>query len=134
MKKKYTFTTLIITAILVIIGILSYYKIIRPIYLNNMNQVVSIDLSKEQNVALGKYKNQKSIYGIELEISGKTSSNFDLMISNGEQNVHAATIKGGEIDFVYKNDWYSDSCFLYFLPRGDKPGKLTIYCRFLALN
>ena len=134
MKKKSTYTILIVSLLILFIGIYSYQTFLKPFYLNNQNQTQKINLNFNSDLSFWKFKDQKSIYGIEIEIIGRTESIFDLSISNGEQIIHSASIKNGEIDFVYKNDWYSDSCFLYFKPRENKAGELEINCRFLALD
>jgi hypothetical protein len=103
-------------------------------YLNNLDQHKSITLQKTQIVAFGKYPDQKGIFGIEIEIKGQSKSNVDLLISDIEGLKHGASVKGKNLDFVYKNDWYSDSCYIRILPRGEVDGKLDIHCRFLATD
>jgi len=134
MKRKSTYTVIIVSFLIISVGVYSYQKFLKPFYLNNQNQTKSIDLKLNSNLSFGKTVKQKSIYGIEIEVTGKSNSIFDLSISNGKQTMHSASIKNGEIDFVYKNDWYSDSCFLLFQPRGDETGELEINCRFLAID
>ena len=59
MKRHLSVITLIITALIIIVGIWGYYAIIRPMYLNNVAQTKEISLSNEQKLAFGKYENQK---------------------------------------------------------------------------
>lgn len=133
-KKHYISVTLAITALIVALGIWGYFEYVRPIYLNNANQTETIDLKSDLNFEFGKHKDQGKVYGIEIEISGNSDSNFDLIISNGVQDVHAASIKGKDIDFIYKNDWYADSCYLIVIPKDEVGGRITVDCRFLALE
>ena len=116
------------------IGVFGYQKFLKPFYQNNQNQTQEINLKVNSNLSFGKSIDQQSVYGIEIEIKGTTNSIFDLSISNGEQIVHGASIKNGEIDFAYKNDWYTDSCILHFNSREDKAGNLEVNCRFLAID
>lgn len=134
MKKKSVPFTLIGTVIVIGLGIWAYYEYIRPIYLNNSNQTETIDLKKDTDFAFGKHKGHGNVYGIELEMSGNSESNFDLIISDGTKDVHMATIKGKNVDFIYKNDWYADSIFLQLIPRGEIGGEIAVDCRFLALD
>lgn len=137
MRKKqryYTTITLVVTTLIVVLGIWGYNAIIRPIYLNNKNQTKTIVLEPKTKVAFGKYPEQGKIYGIEIEITGNANSNFDLMLSDGAQNLSAASIKGKDIDFTYVNNWTADSCFIQMIPRGKVGGKVTIDVRFLALE
>ncbi|NRA12437.1 MAG: hypothetical protein HRT57_10840 [Crocinitomicaceae bacterium] len=132
--KYYVTISIAIVAAIIVLGFWGYFAYIRPIYLNNTPQTETIDLKKETEFAFGKHIDQGKIYGIEIEMSGDSDSNFDLLISNGIQDVHVASIKGEDIEFIYKNDWNTDSCFLTLLPRGYIGGKVTVECRFLALE
>jgi hypothetical protein len=132
--KYYVPTSLAIVALIIGLSFWGYFAYIRPIYLNNATQTETISLKKERNFAFGKHLDQGKVYGIEIEVSGNSDSNFDLIISNGVQDVHAASIKGEDIEFIYKNDWNTDSCFLKVLPKGDVGGEITVECRFLALE
>ena len=123
-------TTLIITGLFVF----SYYWFIRPMYLNNLDHSKSISLKKEQIIAFGKYPSQGKVFGIELEITGNSDSNLDIFLSNKKGPQHTAAVKGKQLEFVYKNDWLGDSCFIEIIPRGEIGGKLEINCRFLALE
>lgn len=132
--KYYVQTSLVIVALIIGLSLWGYFAYIQPIYLNNSAQTETIDLKKETNFTFGKYLDQGKIYGIEIEVSGNSNSNFDLIISNGIQDVHAASIKGKDIQFIYKNDWNTDSCFLNVFPKGEIGGKVKVECRFLALS
>lgn len=134
LKKNTVSVTLLMTALIIGLGIWGYFEFIRPIYLNNSNQTETIDLKSETKFAFGKHKDQGAVYGIEIEMSGNSASNFDLIISNGDHDKHAATIKGKNVEFIYKNDWHEDSCFLLIIPKGKVDGKITVDCRFLALD
>jgi hypothetical protein len=133
-KNNRTVTTIILSVLIIIVSVISYYQFIRPVYLNNQNQEATINFSRSEVVGFGKYEDQDKIFGIEIEIKGETASNFELAISNGEQQVHSAKIKGGTVDFIYKNDWYADSCFLLVTPLGEAVGTLHVDLRFLALD
>lgn len=134
MKKKSTFGIFIVTILIIGISIFSYLTYLKPIYNNNISQTKIIDTAKDEVISFRKHLDQNTIFGIEIEIDGEMTSNFDLGISNGEQIVHSATIKHGKVSFIYKNDWYADSCFLYFQPRNSKNGKLEVNCRFLSID
>jgi len=101
-------------------------------YLNNTEQNRSVTLDKHRIIRLGKYPEQKKVFGIELEIKGNAKSNVDIFLSNEKGPKHTAAVKGKNLDFVYKNAWYGDSCFIEIVPRGTKGGKVDVSCRFLA--
>lgn len=133
MKRKNHMTTFIVSTLL-IIGLFTfcYYWFIRPMYLNNLDQQKTISLKKEQTISFGKFENQGKVFGIELEIIGNSASNVDITISDKNGPKHTAGVKGKNLDFVYKNDWYGDSCFITITPRKDIGGNVEINCRFLA--
>ena len=132
MKQKSARITIISTLIIIGLFVFSYYWFIRPMYLNNMDQNRVVLLKKEQSVAFGKYADQKKVFGIELEITGDSDSNVDIILSDEKGVRHTAAVKGKNLDFVYKNEWYGDSCFVEIVPRKALGGKLEVNCRFLA--
>ena len=135
MKKKSSLITLVIAIIVIVFGIFVYQKYLAPLYANNLGQNATIHLSKDKKVAFGKISGQENIFGIEIEITGKTKSNFGLKISNAESLVHNARIKGGKkVDFVYKVDWYSDSVYFEFETEPFESGVLDVEYRFLGMK
>lgn len=133
-KKSLTPSVFIITGLLIILAFFGYTKIIKPFYQNNVAQNIQINLTEDQNLELIKYPNQKSIYGIEIEITGNSDSNLELAIANPESTISNAIIKKGYIDFVYKSDWYSDTCLLNIHSLEKNNGKLKVEYRFLGMK
>ncbi len=134
MKRKLPVVTLIISVLIIVIGYFAYVKFIRPTYLNNELRTEKIDLSQPEQLTLIKGQQQKNIFSIEIEITGTASGIFDVLVSNPEGLVHSIALKGKEVDYIYKGDWYSDTCLLDFKPRDNASGKLNIEYRFLGLN
>lgn len=133
-RKNHVRATIISTLIIIGLFIFCYYWFIRPIYLNNWDQSKTISLKKEQTIAFGKYEGQNKVFGIELEMTGNSDSNVDVLISDEKGNRHVASIKGKNMDFVYKNSWTGDSLFINIVPREAIGGKIEINCRFLAVD
>jgi len=67
-------------------------------------------------------------------MTGNSDSNLDILISDEDGNRHAASVKGKNLDFVYKNSWTGDSIFIQMVPRGAAGGNVEINCRFLAVD
>ncbi len=103
-------------------------------YLNNLDQKRTVSLENEQIIRFGKYSDQGKVFSIELEITGNAKSNVDIYLSNEKGPQHAAAVKGKNMEFTYKNDWFGDSCYIEIVPRGKEGGKVDISCRFLALE
>lgn len=133
-SRNHVRATVISTLIIIGLFVFCYYWFIRPIYLNNWDQNKKVSLKKEQTIAFGKYANQNKVFGIELEMTGNSDSNLDILISDEDGNRHAASVKGKNLDFVYKNSWTGDSIFIQMIPRGASGGNVEINCRFLAVD
>jgi len=131
-KKNAVRNTIISTLIIIGLSVFCYYWFIKPMYLNNLDQNKTVRLKKTQIICFGKYSDQKDVFGIELEITGNSDSNVDIVLSDEKSLKHTASVKGKNLDFVYKNAWYGDSCFIQIIPRDAVGGKLDINCRFLA--
>lgn len=131
-QRKPVRNTILSSLIIIGLSAFCYYWFIRPMFLNNMDQNRNISLEKEQIIKFGKYVDQKKVFGIELEIKGNSDSNVDIVLSDENGVKHSAAVKGKNLDFVYKNDWFGDSCFIEMIPRGKVGGQVDVNCRFLA--
>ena len=120
---------------MVAVGVFVYQKYLSPILKNNSTQRTKIVLNKDSSVLLFKKKNQGKVYSLEIEIEGNSSEIIHLEIGESEKRIlHDARIKNGNIDFVYSNDWYIDSCYLRIEPSRKSNSKLNISYRFLSLD
>lgn len=131
--KKRSFIILVVSTLIIVVAYFAYQSVIGPIYSNNVSQHMDVNFVESKAITLHKKQDQGSIFSIELEILGNTSSNLNLSISNGEKVMYDAKIKGGEIDFAFKNDWYVDSLVLLISPTEPGENNLNIDYRFLAL-
>jgi hypothetical protein len=132
-KKNMTVISVIFAVLFVILGIVLYRIYIVPFYQNNLSQTVTIVLDKDQQVVLVKNPEQEHIFSIEIEITGETKNNLDILISNPSKTlVHNARIKGGTIDYVYANDWYEDTCFIDVKVAKSSREKIEVECRFIG--
>ncbi len=126
--------TLILSAVIIVLCVIMYQKYIYPIYLKNEQQTTSINLSSSSEITLKKTTKQNHIYSIEIEITGESSSNLSIIVADSigipQQEIK---LKKGEIDYVYKNDWYSSECNLQFSSKEKMKGELGIEYRFLGL-
>lgn len=135
MKSRLTPITLIITAVLIVLGYLAYTNYIVPFYLNNSEQTKKIDLKMDHNLVLVANENQKNIRSIEFEILGESSQNVSILTYDSSQsNLKRVTIKKGEIDHVNFLNWTSDTCFMDISTSNKAKGSLTINYRFIGSN
>ncbi|MDG1333662.1 MAG: hypothetical protein P8P74_15100 [Crocinitomicaceae bacterium] len=135
MKAKLTPITLVITALIIVLGYLAYTNYIVPFYLNNSEQTQEIDLKKDHNLVLVADENQKNIGSIEFEIKGKSSENISIMTYDpSKTSIKSVMIKKGEIDYVNFLNWTSDSCLMDITTPENTKGKLTINYRFIGSN
>lgn len=135
MKSKLTPITLIITALLIVLGYVAYTNYIVPFYENNRQFTKNVDLSSDKSLILGADKTQKNINGLEFEITGTSTNNVSLVVYDAsKQNVQSIQLKKGEIDHVNMLNWASDTCFLDVTTPENTKGKLAIKYRFVSLK
>ncbi|TNE72016.1 MAG: hypothetical protein EP333_08340 [Bacteroidetes bacterium] len=135
MRRNLTFPLFIAgLGVIIALGIAAYRIYLAPVYTQNLDHIKIVHFDgHEEKLHFEKYANQKEVYSLELEIEGKTKSNFTLVISNPDGPVHTASIKGGKkVSFTYVNDWYQDEMELKIVPDPKDKGKLEIHCRFIA--
>lgn len=134
MSKTLLTKALIPLILLVIIGFFSYTYFLKDYYLNNQTQTVKIDQKSATKVfELVKHEEQKNIYSLEIELSGKTAKPFSLFLSSSPKEMEQEIrIKGGEIDFQFAGDWYSNKCYLLVKFEDEDPGDLSIDYRFIG--
>lgn len=133
MKKHASVLTIVLALAIIALGVLAYFKFIRPVYLFNPSQTVTVDLNSIDSLPLVNKQKTRTPFGIEIEITGHTEDHLSILISKKDQfPVHHIQLKKGTIDYIYKNDWYSDTCLLFFQSNGT--GKLKIDYRFLNLQ
>lgn len=133
MKKNTLITVLIALIVLVVAGYM-YTRYFRPTYLGNPGREVDITLSSTQLFKLRAEEGQKGIYSIELELTGQATGIFDVVVNEGDKTLHYISLKGPNIDHVYKSDWYADSCTLRISPRNSTRGNLVLNYRFLSTD
>lgn len=133
-ERKMILSTIVSTLVIIGLFVFCYVWYIRPMYLDNLDQEKTVQVKKDQTLRFGKYPDQQKIFGIELEITGSAGSNLDVSIGDSSRTIHQAAVKGKKVDFVYKSEWHSDSCFIRIEPRGKVSGKLEVHCRFLAVD
>lgn len=134
MNKKFTFPLFLgVLGLVVAIGFAAYYFILAPIYNQNQDHKASISFTGiDKTVSFHKHSNQEEVFSLELEISGRTDKNFEVLLSDGIQALHFARVKGGNVDFAHVGDWYSDELVVILKPSSDERGKLDITCRFIS--
>jgi hypothetical protein len=132
-KKKMTLISVIFAILFVILGIVLYRMYIVPFYQNNVSQTVTITMDKNQQLVLVKNPEQEHIFSIEIEVTGSSKNNFELLVSNPSKTlVHNARLKGGTIDFIYATDWFDDTCFIDISMAKPSYDKLEVECRFIG--
>lgn len=134
MNKKFTFPIFFgVFGLIAAIGFAAYFFILAPIYSQNQDHKKTISFHGiDKTISFHKHSNQEEVFSLELEISGQTDKNFEVLLSDGMQTLHYARVKGGQVDFTHVGDWYSDSLVVMLKPSSDEKGKLDITCRFIS--
>jgi hypothetical protein len=135
MKSKLTPVTLIITAVIILLGYFAYTNYIVPFYLNNSEQTQKIDLKEDNNLVLVANENQKNINSIEFEITGNSSQNVSILTYDpAKSSVQSVMLKKGEIEHVNFFNWNADTCLMDITTPVNTEGELTINYRFIGSN
>jgi len=70
---------------------------------------------------------------MELLINGETDRNIQLLFGPEKNGmIQQVSLKKGTIDFEYMQDWYADSCYLFFPSEAGSNVDLKITYRFLG--
>lgn len=134
MRRYYALFALSGAIVFVGLGILVYFAYLKPLFSRYDPQEKWIDLARSNTLIFAKQSDQDQIFGIELELEGRSAHTIDLRISSTEGVIHLASIKGNPVQFDYKNDWYDDSLFLVFDGPNDPSGKVKCTVRFLSIK
>ena len=108
----------------------------KSIYLNHTQRTVKVsDLNHPKVISLSKWNDQVSgqIYGIEIEINGKSERNLHVLFGPKKNGLmQQVLLKRGTIDFEYVQTWYSDSCYLFFPSEPGAKVDFKISYRFMG--
>jgi hypothetical protein len=108
----------------------------KSIYLNHTQRTVKVsDLNHPKVISLSKWNDQVSgqIYGIEIEINGKSDRNLHVLFGPKKNGLmQQVLLKRGTIDFEYVQTWYSDSCYLFFPSEPGSKVDFKISYRFMG--
>ncbi|OFZ11424.1 MAG: hypothetical protein A3D92_01925 [Bacteroidetes bacterium RIFCSPHIGHO2_02_FULL_44_7] len=134
MKKNISLITFLVAIGIVLLAWYAYTTYLSPTYLGHPAQELEIALSKTQILELAAEEGQAGIYSIEIELTGTSTGIFDVQVNEGNTTKHLISLKGPNVDHVYKSDWYADSCTLHIVPRSSTTGKLLVSYRFLSTH
>ncbi len=80
-----------------------------------------------------KFETKGAISGIEVLINGKISGKGVVKISyNDSTSYRVYEISTGTVDIKHKSDWYSEICYVTFVPTQPTDGKIGINCNFIG--
>lgn len=118
------------------IGIYAYKRVILKKIENVSTQTLQIKNIKENKTyGITKLKNQKSIFQVQVTITGELSKNITLYL--GPKSNHFDTelrIKNGEIETSIIENWVSDSMFIKVENPDNGVGHLEFEYQFLGLD
>jgi len=138
MKRKLPLITSIITVLIVFSAYFFYKNYFSSFYIANPSQAIQMNLYESTTLELNKTRNQKNIFSLEIDLKCTSPSNLIIELSDSLNNPqHSLRIKKGEINNIFKFDWYSSQCNLSIscINKTDKlPGLVNIEYRFLGLN
>lgn len=131
MTSKKNSTTLIIIIITLVTAYFSYTNFIYPTYVKKVTQEIDFRLNQSQTIEIKKGIHQKMIHSIRLHFTGNSTQNIDFLLSNSDSiPIHSIKLKGGEIDYYYQNDWYTDGAFITLGSTQKQSGQLHLEYEF----
>lgn len=131
MTSRKNIITLITTGLLAISVYFSYSEFIYPTYIKRVAQEIDFELNRSQTIEISKGKDQNPIHSIRLHFTGTSTQNIDLLLSSTDSTpIHSIKLKGGDIDYYYQNDWYSDGAFITLGSTENQSGKLKLEYEF----
>lgn len=133
MKNNYNKFLLISTVLIIGLAIYAYMYYIKPVYLFNEPGEVELKIGEKDSCAIWN-SGAGGVFSIELVFSGMLDGIVDIDVKNEKETIHTISLKGPEIDHIYKADWYSDSCYLISKGREGAIGEMKIEYRFLEIN
>ena len=112
--KKLTYILLIIQLILITASCTKYDQ-----------RLEVTDLKKSQVLILQKKPNQKNVYSMSINCSGKFKGEAQLVLMLNGAPYKTEYMKGN-VNFKWGGDWYSDSMELRYQPSNVTSGQLVI--------
>jgi len=136
MRNKSSIFTILIALLILWVGFFAYRRVIEKKMENLTTQTIKIrDINSTQIYSIVKLKKQKSIYQVQLTITGQISENCTLYL--GPKHTYFNTelrIKKGVIETALIDDWYSDSIFIKVENLDGGNGALDVEYQFLGLE
>lgn len=118
------------------VGLYAYKRVIQKKVENITTQTLKIpDVRENKTFAIAKLKNQKSIFQVQVTITGKISKNITLYL--GPKKDHFNTelrIKNGKIETAIIENWVSDSMYIKVENPDNGNGNLEFEYQFLGLD
>ena len=134
MFSKIKLKQLIIIALILGIGFLSYRYFLKDFYWNNQTQTIKVEnLALHEVFELNKHADQTAIHSLEIELKGKATENVTFYLGESPQTINQAiTIKKGTIDYKASFDWYEGQSYIIFIGDPANKGKVTLDYRFIG--
>jgi len=130
-----TATKIILTLIVLVGGLLCLRLLIyRPLSQDDLSDAGFLDeLNDLSKTTSSKYETKGTISGLEVYIVGQISGKGVVKVSyNDSTSYREYEISSGTVDIKHKSDWYSEICYVTFVPTQPTNGKIAINCNFIG--
>jgi len=117
---------LLLVLVLVIVGVrLDYYW--------DRIEARSGTLDLPSNKVLVLETRENNIWKLDLTISGEIRGSGNLSIGDSDSTSYRTyELDSGHVDIEYEGDWYSQFCYITFIPKTPASGKLMINGDFIG--
>ena len=138
MKRRLPLITTITTVVILFSAYFIYKNYFSNFYIANPSQAIYMNLNETQTIELSAISSQKKIFSIEINLNCISQSNLMIELTDSLDNrQHMLRVKKGEIDQLFKFDWYTSQCNLSIscINKNDiLPASIDLEYRFLGIN
>jgi hypothetical protein len=79
-----------------------------------------------------KFETKGTITGIEIYLDGQLTGNGVIKIGESDSVIYRDYPVTTGVDIELRSDWYSEACFVTFVPTQPTSGKIRIICNFIG--
>lgn len=91
------------------------------------------DLDDLSTTTISKFETKGTISGIQIYVDGQIQGTGKLKIGyNDSTSYREYELSSGTVDIEHSSDWYSELCYVTFIPTQTISGKIRINCDFIG--
>jgi hypothetical protein len=129
-------TTKIFSALVLIVAGLICLRLLtyQPLSPNDLMDAGFLDQFDDLSTTrISRFQTQGTITGIEVHVDGQINGKGIIKIGyNDSTSYRDYEIDSGTVNIKHTGDWYSNLCYLTFVPTESTSGKIKVNCNFIG--